>query len=75
MLIYHFVLRNDVTNEDLGYLGMADDDEALELGKRIVLELVEDHEAEYANSALYITEDLRAVANFPLDSAQRKKFG
>lgn len=76
MRSYHFSLRNGAgDNENLGYLAMADDEEALSFGRR---DIMSEHAASYADSVIEITEGDRAVGSVALGSeaSQRQdKFG
>jgi hypothetical protein len=68
MPIYHFTLYADATkSEDLGYMPMADDAEALAFARRIIRELMQRYSAEYAGSSMHITEGERAVSSIPFD--------
>jgi len=68
MLSYHFTLRHDESSqEDLGYLAMANDDEALAFGRDVIRDIVRDHTPTYTSSALEITEGTRAVGSVAFD--------
>jgi hypothetical protein len=76
---YHFALRNDVNaNENLGYIELANDDEALEFGRETVRLITLDHLAQYSGSVMEITEGNRTVGNISLECAEsfvQKKYG
>jgi hypothetical protein len=79
MRSYHFSLRNGAgDNENLGYLAMADDEEALSFGRSVIRDIMSEHAASYADSVIEITEGDRAVRSVALGSeaSQRQdKFG
>ena len=66
---YHYALRNDVNDhEELGYLAMLNDEEALSFGHDVVRDILREHAASYAGSVMEITERNRAVGSIPLHS-------
>jgi hypothetical protein len=67
MLTYHFTLRNDGDRvDDLGFMGLADDGEALAFGKQVIQDLVHG-DRNYAGWIIEITEGERPVGNIPFE--------
>jgi hypothetical protein len=67
MLAYHFTLRNDGAQvDDLGFMGLADDDEALVFGKQVIRDL-KGGDRNYAGWIMDITEGERPVGNIPFE--------
>ncbi len=76
MHCYHFALRNDVGDrEDLGYLAMNDDTEALDFGRDIIRDITQNHAPVYAGSVMEITAGRRLVGSIALgfEAKQRRK--
>jgi hypothetical protein len=67
MHAYHFTLRNDGAQvDDLGFMGLADDDEALVFGKQVIRDL-KGGDRNYAGWIMDITEGERPVGNIPFE--------
>jgi hypothetical protein len=62
MSIYHFVLRSPTGQvEELGFLPLADDTEAVSFGKTVIREIVQENPALYAGVVMKVTEGDRGV--------------
>lgn len=65
---YHFSLHNNGTRiEDLGGVVLADADEALAFGKRVIRELLHKNPEQHARWTMEITEGDRIVRSIPLE--------
>ncbi len=79
MLVYHFVLRNEVNGtEHLGYMPLADDAEAMDFGQETIRLILLDHGPEHPGSIMEITQGHRAVCCLPFESMapwKQEKYG
>ena len=67
MLTYHFTLRNDGAQvDDLGFMGLADDGEALVFAKQVIRDLMRG-DRNYSGWIMEITEGERLVGNIPFE--------
>jgi hypothetical protein len=68
VLTYHFALRNNGARraEGLGFMGLADDGEALAFGKLVIRDLVHE-DRKYAGCIMDITESERPVGSIPFE--------
>jgi hypothetical protein len=76
MLSYHFALWNNRSEkEDLGFLAMANDDEALAFGCDIIRLIQAENAPAYAGSVVEITQEDRAVGSIPFnfETSRRQK--
>ena len=73
MLTYQFVLRNDGGRwvEGLGSMGLEGDHEALDFGKRVIRDLMNEDQ-KFAGWIMDITEARRPIASIPLELARKK---
>jgi hypothetical protein len=70
MSIYRFVLRNaNGEVEQLGFMPLPDDKEAVAFGETMVRELVEGNPTPYVDSVMEVSDGGRAVGNIQADSA------
>ena len=66
---YHFALNNSAGDyEVLGYLAMANDEEALAFGRGVIEDIMRGHTPSYTGSVMEITEGRRDLASIPLES-------
>jgi hypothetical protein len=77
LLSYHFALFNNRGDkEDLGFLAMADDDEAQAFACDIIRLIQAEHAPAYEGSVVAITQEDRAVGSIPLDfETGQKNYG
>ena len=69
MPVYHFAIRNVAADrEDLGYLSLANDDEAFYLANNMIRETTQEADRQYAGATMVITQGTRLVDNIPFDS-------
>ena len=69
MPAYHFAVHSAaIGREDLGYLNLANDDEAFYLAQNMVRETMAGADGEYAGAAMVIIEGERHVDRIPFDS-------
>jgi hypothetical protein len=72
MLAYRFVVRNSDTAEieNLGSMQLANDDEALAFGKRMIRDLIRERAEQYAGWTVDVAEDDRAVGSIPFNQEE-----
>lgn len=67
MQAYHFAVRGPFEDTDLGFLAMADDDDAFYFAYNIIRDLTESSNDQYTESKLVITQGERNVDCVPFN--------
>jgi hypothetical protein len=71
MSIYRFVLRNAGGEvEELGFIPLSDDKEAVAFGETMVRELVQEKPTPYAHSVMEVSNGERTVGNIQADQEE-----
>lgn len=71
MLAYHFRVRNDGARvDDLGFMTLVDDGEALDFGQQVIRDLM-GGDRNYSGWIMDITEGERLVGNIPFNRSAR----
>ena len=74
MPIYRYALQNDVgPNEHLGFIEIPSDHEAIEFGREVVIDILQEPDPAHGRARLEITEGARAVDSVPLALEERRK--
>ncbi len=74
MPIYCYALQNDAgPNEHLGFIDIRSDQEAIDFGREVVVDLLHEPDPGHAGASLEITEGTRAVDSVPLALDGRRK--
>lgn len=77
MPAYHFTLRDAAGhNEDLGFIDLRDDKEAIAFGQDVITDILHEGAAPYAESAMDITAGMRFVdaLAFDMNTNRQKKY-
>jgi hypothetical protein len=75
MIIYHFAVHNNGTGfEDLGFMTLADDSEALVFGQRVIRDMTRRNAKQYAGWSMESAQGKRAVHSLPFDVGRQKKY-
>jgi hypothetical protein len=68
MLTYYFAVHSKGAGvEDLGFMAMADEGEALAFGKAVIRDIMRGNARQYADWAMDITVGKRVVGSIPFD--------
>jgi hypothetical protein len=67
MITYHFAVHSDTNVEDLGFMGLDGDDEAVGFGEQIIRELLIEDPGKYTGWSMEIDEGERFVATIAFD--------
>jgi hypothetical protein len=74
MPIYRYALQNDAgTNEHLGFIDIRSDHEAIEFGREVVVDLLQEPDPAHGRASLEITEGARTVDSVPLALDVRRR--
>ena len=74
MPIYRYALQNDAgPNEHLGFIDLRSDQEALDFGREVVIDILQDPDPAHHGASLEITEDGRTVDSVPMAMELRRK--
>jgi hypothetical protein len=76
MITYHFAVHSKRAGiEDLGFMTLANDSEAITFGEQIIRDLTQRDAMPFADWTMGIIEGKRAVCSIPFDAGRQKKYG